>query len=84
MPAGEVLQRLVPQIHETASLVQQISAASREQDQQAEQIKLAIRQLEHVNQQNAQMADGVAALAQTLAGHADQLKDAVAFFRLEV
>jgi methyl-accepting chemotaxis protein len=81
--AGDMLQRLVPLIRQTAALVQQITAASREQDDQATQVRTAVQQLELANQQNASMADEVAALGQTLAAQADQLQQAVAFFKLE-
>ena len=44
--AGEMLDKLVPDIQRTAELVQEITAASKEQDTGAEQINKALQQLE--------------------------------------
>ena len=44
--AGEMLEKLVPDIQRTAELVQEITAASQEQDTGAEQINKALQQLE--------------------------------------
>jgi len=46
--AGEMLRQLVPDIQKTAELVQEISAASREQHTGTEQINRAIQQLDQV------------------------------------
>jgi methyl-accepting chemotaxis protein len=51
--AGEMLTTLVPNIRKTAELVEEISAACREQDVGASQINEAIQQLDKVTQQNA-------------------------------
>jgi methyl-accepting chemotaxis protein len=48
--AGEMLGKLVPDIQRTAELVQEIAAASKEQDTGAEQINRALVQLEKVIQ----------------------------------
>ena len=48
--AGEMLTKMVPDIQKTAELVQEISAACREQDSGAEQINKAIQQLDQVIQ----------------------------------
>ena len=51
--AGQLLEVIVPNIQRTAELVQEISAASKEQDAGAEQINQSIQQLDGVIQQNA-------------------------------
>jgi len=48
--SGEMLDKLVPNIQRTAELVQEITAASKEQDTGAEQINKALQQLEQVIQ----------------------------------
>jgi methyl-accepting chemotaxis protein len=58
--SGEMLDKLVPDIQRTAELVQEISAASKEQDTGAEQINKALQQLEQVIQQNASAAEEMA------------------------
>ena len=79
--AGEMLDRLVPAIQKTADLVQEINAASAEQNNGASQINKAIQQLDQVIQQNAAASEEMTGTAQELTGQAEQLQTAVAFFR---
>jgi len=81
--SGEMLNRLVPDIQRTAELVQEISAASKEQDTGAEQINKALQQLEKVIQQNASASEEMASTTEELAGQADQLVSALSFFNTE-
>jgi methyl-accepting chemotaxis protein len=81
--AGEMLQKLVPDIQKTATLVQEISAASTEQNAGAEQINLAIQQLDHVIQQNAATSEEMAAMAEELAAQAEQLQHSMTFFKVD-
>ena len=78
--AGDMLSRIVPDIQKTAELVQEISAACREQDQGAEQINKAIQQLDQVIQQNAMASEEMASTSEELSAQADQLQDIVSFF----
>ncbi|RJQ77205.1 MAG: HAMP domain-containing protein [Desulfobacteraceae bacterium] len=80
--AGEMLGRIVPDIQKTAELVQEISAASSEQNSGAEQVNKAIQQLDQVIQQNASASEEMASTAEELSGQAEQLQEAIAFFRL--
>jgi methyl-accepting chemotaxis protein len=79
--SGEMLNKLVPDIQRTAELVQEISAASREQDTGAEQINKALQQLEKVIQQNASASEEMASTTEQLTGQSDQLVSALSFFR---
>ncbi|MFZ5758271.1 MAG: methyl-accepting chemotaxis protein [Thermodesulfobacteriota bacterium] len=81
--AGEMLTKMLPDIQRTAELVQEISAASREQDAGAEQINKAIQQLDQVIQQNAGAAEEMASTTEELSSQAEQLKGIIAFFALE-
>jgi len=78
--AGEMLEKLVPDIQRTAELVQEITAASQEQDTGAEQINKALQQLEHVIQQNASASEEMAATTEELSAQSDQLVGALGFF----
>ncbi|WP_282003832.1 methyl-accepting chemotaxis protein [Geotalea uraniireducens] len=80
--AGEMLARLVPDIQRTAELVQEISAACREQDTGAEQINKAIQQLDQVIQQNASASEEMASTSEELAAQAEQLQTAISFFKV--
>jgi methyl-accepting chemotaxis protein len=78
--SGEMLDKLVPDIQRTAELVQEISAASKEQDTGAEQINKALQQLEQVIQQNASAAEEMASTTEELTGQSEQLVSALGFF----
>ena len=78
--SGEMLEKLVPDIQRTAELVQEISAASKEQDTGAEQINKALQQLEQVIQQNASAAEEMASTTEELTGQSEQLVSALSFF----
>ncbi len=80
--AGAMLGSLVPEIQRTADLVQEISAATREQNTGADQINHAIRELDQVIQQNASAADQSAATSEELAAQSDQLRAVINFFDL--
>lgn len=82
--AGEKLRTVVPSIRETASLVQEITAANNEQYAGAEQVNKAIQQLDTVVQSNALASEGLAASSVELSQQAQQLDEAVSFFTLDV
>ncbi|MGK2256431.1 MAG: methyl-accepting chemotaxis protein [Brevundimonas sp.] len=81
--AGDMLQRLVPDIRKTAELVSEISAACREQDVGANQINEAIQQLDKVTQQNAGASEEMSATSEELAAQAEELQASIAFFRTD-
>lgn len=81
--AREMLERLVPDIRKTADLVQEISAASREQSSGAAQINEAISQLDQVVQQNASAAEEMASVAEELSAQAKEMHDTIQFFTVD-
>jgi len=81
--AGEMLNRLVPDIQKTAELVSEISAACREQDIGASQINEAIQQLDKVTQQNAGASEEMSATSEELASQAEELQASIAFFKVD-
>ena len=81
--SGEMLNKLVPDIQRTAELVQEITAASKEQDTGAEQINKALQQLEQVIQQNASAAEEMASTTEELTGQSEQLVSALGFFKTQ-
>ena len=80
--ANTILLELVPDIRKTAKLVQNISAASREQDLGAAQINRAIQQLDQVIQQNSVTSEEMSATADLLNTQAEQLQTTTMFFTL--
>jgi methyl-accepting chemotaxis protein len=81
--AGQMLSSMLPDIQRTAGLVQEISAASREQDCGSEQINKAIQQLDQVIQQNASAAEEMSATAEELASQSEQLQETISFFKVD-
>jgi methyl-accepting chemotaxis protein len=81
--AGEMLEKMVPDIVRTAGLVQEIAAASNEQAAGVDQTNRALQQLDGVTQQNASTTEELAATAEDLAARAAELEKAVAFFRVD-
>ena len=81
--AGEMLSHMVPDIQKTAELVQEISAASNEQNSGANQINKAIQQLDSVIQQNAGAAEEMSSTSEELSSQAEQLQNTISFFKIE-
>ncbi len=77
-----MLQKLVPDIKRTSELVEEISAACREQDVGSAQINQAIQSLDKVTQQNASAAEELSATAEELANQSERLQETIAFFRI--
>jgi len=80
--AGQMLEQMVPDIRKTAELVQEIAAASAEQNSGAAQINKAIQQLDHVTQQNASAAEEMSSTAEELASQAVHLGSTIAYFQV--
>ncbi len=81
--AGTMLSKLVPDIKRTAELVEEITAACREQDVGSSQINQAIQQLDKVGQQNASASEQVSSTSEELASQAEQLQSTIAYFRID-
>jgi len=81
--AGAMLSKLVPDIKRTAELVEEITAACREQDVGSAQINQAIQQLDKVGQQNASASEQVSSTSEELASQAEQLQSTIAYFRID-
>lgn len=82
MQAGQMLTTLVPSIQQTAEFVTEISASTSEQSTGTEHINYAIQQLDQITQQNAVIAEDVASAASSLLTYAEQLQEAISFFKI--
>ena len=80
--AGNLLGKILPDVQKTAELVQEISAASREQDAGAAQINKALQQLDQVIQQNAAASEQGSATAEELSSQARVLQETIAYFKV--
>jgi methyl-accepting chemotaxis protein len=80
--AGDIMNKIVPEIHKTSNLIQEIAAASMQQSSGADQINSAIQQLNQVTQQNAAASEQLATNAIEMSGQAENLQEIVSFFRV--
>ena len=81
--AGSSMGAIVTGIRDVASNMEQISTSSAEQSTGLSEITSAVRQLDEITQQNAQMVEHAVAQASTLESRASTLVDAVALFKLQ-
>ena len=81
--SGKLLAAIAPEIGKTAKLVQEIAAASIEQNSGSEQVNNAIQQLNQVTQQNAAASEEMATSSEELASQAQQLLEMIAYFKLD-
>jgi methyl-accepting chemotaxis protein len=81
--SGKLLQKIVPDIQKTATLVQEITASSLEQNTGATQINSSIMQLNAVTQRNSAASEELSSSAEELASQAEQLSETISFFKTE-
>lgn len=82
--SSKLLGSTVPEIKKTAMLVKEITSASVEQNNGADQVNGAIQNLNQIIQQNAAIAEEMAANSQELHTHADLMIDTVSFFKIDL
>jgi len=75
------LNQIIPDIEKTAKLIQEIAAASMEQNSGVEQINNAIQQLNDITQKNAATSEELASNSDGLVNQAKQLEDSMGFFK---
>ena len=80
--AGQQMMETLPRVEDSTKLVQEISAASAEQNNGATQVNNAIQQLSNVTQQNAAASEEMATSSEELASQASQLKQSISFFNI--
>jgi methyl-accepting chemotaxis protein len=78
--AGRFLEEIVPAINKTSDLVQEIAAASQEQTSGVNQVNIAMSQINQSTQRNAAASEELAATAEEMSHHADQLQQLMGFF----
>ena len=79
--ADQMLEKLMPDIHQTTEFVYQISVDSKEQNAGIEQVNLAIQQLEKVTQDNSEIVISLTETAENLDEQAVYLQNIVGFFK---
>jgi methyl-accepting chemotaxis protein len=80
--AGASMTSVIRGIQQVSDIVNEITAASDEQNRGIEQVHQAISQIDSVTQQNAALVEQSAAAAQSLQEQAAQMSHAIAVFRV--
>ncbi|MBY4948687.1 MCP four helix bundle domain-containing protein [Cupriavidus respiraculi] len=80
--AGDTMAAVTRAVSRVTGMVGEIASASVEQARGIEQVNQAIAQIDQVTQQNATLVEQAAAASLSLQEQGQQLREAVAFFRL--
>lgn len=80
--AGIMLKDMVPAIRKTADLVQEIAAASSEQNAGVAQINGAIGQVSQTMQQNAAASEELSSTSEEMSTQAVRLQESMTYFKL--
>ncbi len=80
--AGTMLNQMVPAIRKTADLVQEIAAASAEQNTGVAQINGAIGQVSQTLQQNAAASEELSSTSEEMSSQAIRLQESMTYFKL--
>ncbi|MGT8855818.1 methyl-accepting chemotaxis citrate transducer [Enterobacter sp. 186315] len=80
--AGATMKEIVAAVTRVTDIMGEISSASDEQSRGIEQVSLAVSQMDSVTQQNAALVQESATAAAALEDQSEQLRQAVAAFRL--
>jgi methyl-accepting chemotaxis protein len=80
--SGKMLAEVIPQIQNTARLVQEISATSIEQNSGITQISQAIQQLSTVVQSNSALSEELASSSEEVSAQASLLLETISYFKI--
>ena len=81
--AGKTMGDIVQQVKRVSDLINEISAATQEQNSGIGQVNTAVTQLDQMTQQNSALVEQSAAAAESLKGQAARLAEIVAVFRID-
>jgi methyl-accepting chemotaxis protein len=79
--AGRMIQQIVPDIEQTARLIQGIAAGAAQVNQGASEVNKAVQELDRVVQQNASSSEELASTSEELSSQAEQLQTTISFFQ---
>jgi methyl-accepting chemotaxis protein len=81
--AGKTMEEVVRSIRNVSEIMEQITAASSEQEAGIEQINRAIIEMDGVTQQNAALVEEASAAAEAMQGQAAHLAELVSVFKVD-
>jgi methyl-accepting chemotaxis protein len=79
---GQRIRGIVSEVVDVRQLIEEVSLASRQQEDGIGSINRSVSELDQSTQQNAALVEELAATTESLKGHAERLVGAVGFFRL--
>jgi methyl-accepting chemotaxis protein len=79
--SGQLIVELMPSIHKTATLIEEVAASSREQASGVAQINSAMAQVDEATQRNASAAEELSSTAEELSAQAESMRALIATFR---
>ena len=80
--AGRTMTDVVESVKRVTSIMEEITAANREQSSSIDRVNESIARMEEATQQNASMVDAAASSAQSMYAEADNLSHAISVFKL--
>ena len=80
--SGEALKRIVDQVVQINTLMNEMSQAAQQQSTGIQEVNTAVSQMDQVTQQNAAMVEQSTAASRNLASETGELVRLVAFFRV--
>ncbi len=81
--AGEELARTIPEIVQSAKLVNEIVLASREQQNSVEAINISVLQLSDITNENTSSAAEMSISAEKLSAQAEELRNLISIFEIK-
>ena len=80
--AGKLLEDTLPNIEKTAQLIKEITASGLEQNNNANQVNIAIQKVSQISQKNAHASGKLASSSEELAEQASSLNQLISFFNV--
>ena len=81
--AGKLIAGVVPNIEKTGRLIEEIAAASRNQDAGMQRIQDAIHEMEAAAEENTSASPQLSEIAQLLHQHSANLTEKMSFFKMD-
>jgi methyl-accepting chemotaxis protein len=81
--ANTLIQKLIPQVKQTAALVEEVLAITKEQQSNMGQVNASLQELNQVSQQNAASAEELSAASEILSDQSDGFNNLTGYFKVE-
>jgi methyl-accepting chemotaxis protein len=82
--SNNLLQKIIPQVKQTASLVEEVLATIREQQKNMSQVNASVQELNQVSQKNAAAAEELSSAAELLTEQSDTFSSLISYFKVDL